>query len=80
MVKRMYDGSLMARTLKSKRLIDKKNEIYISMGDAAKLTGFSKATISRLEKGSIPDVNTLINISTWLGMPMEYFFKKIKTK
>lgn len=68
----------MAKSIKSKRLLDKDNGIYMSMGDAARITGISKVTISRLEGCRTPDVNTLAIICKWIGLPMEYFFKKSK--
>jgi len=41
---------------------------------ACKEIGISKATLSRLEKSKLPDVETLGKVCTWLGTePNKYF-------
>ncbi len=76
--KQKYNGYLMATLLKAKRTVDKKNNILISLRDASKQSGISFATLSRMENGKCPDVNTLIKASYWLGKPIEAFFKSSK--
>jgi len=45
-----------------------------SMEKASKQIGISKATMSRMENGHIPDVATFAKILTWLGSePNKYF-------
>ena len=77
-MKLKYEGKRLAAYMKQNRVVDAKNKISISLGDAAKQTGLSKATLSRLEKGSLPDVRTYAIVCQWLGMPMESFFSKSK--
>jgi len=73
-----YEGKLMAKYLKEKRVVDKKNNISISLGQASKQVGVSKPTLSRLEKGSMPDVLTFAIVCNWLDKPMSLFFSKSK--
>jgi predicted transcriptional regulator len=48
----------------------------ISMDQAAKQIGVSKATISRAEAAKDPDINTFGLIVAWLGkQPNDYFTK-----
>ena len=56
--------------------IDKKNDISISLGQACKQVGVSKATLSRLEKGNAPDIVTFAIVCAWLDKPMTLFFNK----
>lgn len=51
-------------------------QMDISLRDAATEIGISAATLSRLECGKCPDINTLILICQWIGMPIEYYVKK----
>ena len=53
-----------------KRLIDNS----MSMDEASKEIGISKATLSRIERGSMPDMVTFLKVCEWLGtVPMNYF-------
>ena len=63
----------------------------MSMDDACKQIGISKATLSRLEKSKLPDIVTLGKVCAWLGTePNKYyviagksqdgFFTKMYTK
>ena len=58
-----------------KDLITKRCIIHnLSMDEASKQIGISKATLSRLEKSKLPDVETLGKVCTWLGTePNKYF-------
>lgn len=52
-----------------------------SMEVASKMIGISKATISRIEKGAIPDMDTFLKIISWLGKDAsEYFIKDLRSK
>lgn len=46
-----------------------------SMDVACKQIGISKATLSRIEKGKIPEIDTFIKVCNWLGVknPNKYF-------
>lgn len=79
-MKLKYEGKLLAAYMKAQRLVDKQNDISISLGSAAKQTGISKPTLSRLEKGGMPDALTLAVICKWIDKPMDLFFTQIKSK
>jgi len=66
----LYNAKQLRRDLITKRVID--NDM--SMQQAANEIGISKATISRLEKSSIPDVETFAKVCQWLEKePNRYF-------
>jgi DNA-binding Xre family transcriptional regulator len=45
-----------------------------SMDEACKQIGISKATLSRLEKGKLPDIETFMKVCKWLNaLPNKYF-------
>lgn len=49
-------------------------ENSLTMDEAAAEIGISKATLSRLEKLKLPDVETLGKVCTWLGtFPNKYY-------
>lgn len=75
-MKLKYNGRLMAKYLKEKRVVDKANKISISLGQASKQVGVSKPTLSRLEKGSAPDIITFAIVCNWIDKPMSLFFDK----
>ncbi len=43
---------------------------------APEMEGVSVSTLSRLERGATPDVDTLIKVCEWLGRPMSDFIRK----
>lgn len=43
-------------------------------------TGISKSTLSRIENGYTPDVNTFATLCDWGDLIMQGFFKKAKRK
>jgi transcriptional regulator with XRE-family HTH domain len=60
----------------SSRLTLKQRAMYLSVTDAAKEIGISKATLSRLNRGvSLPDVYTYFVCCRWLELEMDFFFK-----
>ena len=59
----LYDSESLKKDLRTKRLI----ELSISMDVCAKQIGISKATLSRVENGKVPDLNTFSKIIKWLG-------------
>ncbi len=65
-----YNAKQLRKDMIAKRVIDNN----MSMDEAAKQIGISKATISRLEKSRIPDVETFAKVCTWLEtQPNKYF-------
>lgn len=69
-MKLVYSGEVMTKELKTKRII----ELGIDVREASKKIGISPATLSRLENGKTPDVNTLAMAADWLDCSIETFF------
>lgn len=46
----------------------------MSMDEAAKEIGISKATLSRIEKSKMPDMETFCKVCKWVGGKPERFF------
>lgn len=62
----MFDTQEFKKDLNTKRVFENK----LSMDEVAKQIGISKATYSRLERGSTPAVETLAKCSVWLDIPI----------
>jgi transcriptional regulator with XRE-family HTH domain len=77
MVKHEFNGVEFSRRVRMKRA-----ELDIDMRGLAKKIGVSPATLSRLEGGKTPDINTFANVSYWMGASLNDFFvpKTIKKK
>ncbi|MES2397466.1 MAG: helix-turn-helix transcriptional regulator [Bacteroidota bacterium] len=71
----MFDTQEFKKDLNTKRVFENK----LSMGEAAKQIGISKATYSRLERGSRPAVDTLAKCSVWMNIPICEILKTIET-
>ena len=71
-----YNSKRFVAAIRAKRVVDKKNNISISISKAAQIIGISKVTLSRIELGSYPDLTTYAMICQWLDKPMETFFCK----
>jgi DNA-binding XRE family transcriptional regulator len=52
---------------------ERRTLLDISIRDVAKETSVSASTLSRLENGGIPDINTLIAILDWLKLPISEY-------
>lgn len=71
----IYDGEKMRKIIQNKRIID----LNISMEEAAKQIGISKATLSRLENGKEPDARTWMMLNKWVDVsPFEQFYYEKK--
>lgn len=77
-MKLTYNGDLMAKYIKEARTIDKKNDIVMSFRQTSKVSGIPHVTLSRLQNGNAPDVETFATVCNWLGKPMSLFFNKSK--
>lgn len=65
-----YNASLLRKNIMTRRVI----ELRISMDEAAKQIGISKATLCRIEKEKMPDIETFGKLVSWLNdTPNEYF-------
>lgn len=78
-MKLIYTPAKLIHSLRTKRIIDDKLDIR----DCAKKIGVSAATLSRIENGKTPDVNTLATVCKWVPFSLDECFsplKKISTK
>lgn len=66
----MFKKEELRKDLITKRCIDNN----MTMNEACKEIGISKATLSRLEKSKIPDIETLDKICKWLGVNHNKYF------
>jgi transcriptional regulator with XRE-family HTH domain len=63
------DISMLADLLRKRR-----NDLSLSLRELSAQIGVPFSTLSRVESGRIPDLNTFRNIVAWLGVPPERFF------
>lgn len=68
-----YRINELKKDLITKRQIDNN----MSMDEACKEIGISKATLSRLEKGRLPDMETFAKVVGWLGKPVNNYFTQV---
>ena len=66
-----YDSESLKKDLRLKRII----ELELSMDACAKKIGISKATLSRIENGSLPDLITYFKIVKWLNSDAKMYIK-----
>lgn len=57
-----------------KMLSEQRRHKRLSLRDLADQTGVSFNTLSRVERGHVPDLRTLRCIADWLEVPVEMFF------
>jgi transcriptional regulator with XRE-family HTH domain len=60
------DSEMLASTIKSKRG-------NLGLRDAAMQIGISAPTLSRIEQGNLPDIDTYVKICEWLNVPTDFF-------
>lgn len=63
-----FDNKNFSEQLRVRRAV-----LNIDMGKAAEQIGVSKATLSRLENGHIPELLNYAKACTWLDVGMNYF-------
>lgn len=56
-------------------LKDRRRQKRLSLRDLADQTGVSFNTLSRVERGHVPDLRNLTRIAEWLDMPVEMFIE-----
>lgn len=66
-----YDSESLKKDLRLKRII----ELELSMDVACEQIGISKATLSRVENGNMPDLLTFFKIVKWLGTDIKEYIK-----
>jgi transcriptional regulator with XRE-family HTH domain len=76
MIRIKYSNVEFGKVVKTKRVI----ELNLDLRTAAKKIGTSPATLSRVENGGMPDLNTYALLCEWASVPMSDFFKKLKGK
>jgi transcriptional regulator with XRE-family HTH domain len=69
-MKMLYDSKPVVKAVRTKRLI----EWDLDIREAAKKMKISPATLSRIENGRTPDVNTLATVCYYISLPMESAF------
>lgn len=60
------DSNKLSSMIKSKRG-------NLGLRSAAKEIGISAPTLSRIEQGNLPDIETYLKICEWLNVPSNYF-------
>lgn len=65
---------LLAGMLKERRADKGLRTVAKEIGD------ISFATLSRIEKGKVPDVDTFIKLCNWLSVPADTFIKSVSAK
>jgi len=65
-----FNSELFRKEVATKRVV----RLGISLDEAAKASGVSKATLSRLERGAPPDIFTFGTICQWLKISPNKFF------
>jgi transcriptional regulator with XRE-family HTH domain len=66
-----YDSESLKKDLRLKRII----ELELNMDECSKRIGISKATLSRIENGSMPDLLTFLKIVKWLEKDIKEYVK-----
>ncbi len=67
-----FDSVSFGKAVRTSRVIDRD----LDLKDVEKQTGVSIATLSRVENGAKPDVNTLAALCSWMNKTMESFFTR----
>jgi transcriptional regulator with XRE-family HTH domain len=66
-----YDSESLKKDLRLKRII----ELELNMDECSKNIGISKATLSRIENGNMPDLLTFLKIVKWLEKDIKQYVK-----
>lgn len=61
-------------------LASRRSELGLSLRELSAATGVPVSTLSRVEKGHMPDLTTFRNIVDWLGVPAERFFPSARVR
>lgn len=69
----IFDSIAFAESISTKRII----KLKVDLRKASELSGVSHVTLSRIEKGSIPDLITFTKLCTWLEIEPTLFFKAV---
>lgn len=69
-----FNAIVFRKHVVTKRVLD----LNISLFEASKQIGVSKATLSRIENGKVPDVETFGRILIWLNEDAKQYFNNLK--
>lgn len=58
---------------KKEIVIERQVNNRLGMRECALVIGISSATLSRIERGNMPDTLTFAKVCKWLKKPMEHF-------
>lgn len=61
-------------------LIRKRSKEGLSFTDVSVITGIPRKTLFRAETGDVPHLENYWILCQWLGVPLETYFSKPKTK
>ena len=71
-----FDTEAFAKAVKTHRVIT----LGTGLREVAKKTKISAATLSRIENGSVFDVNMILKLCEWMGIHIDNFFVKSNKK
>lgn len=71
----IVDSKALADAVYARRLGQSQRTPEMALREAAAEVGLSAATLSRVERQSLPDLPTYIKLCRWLGVPLEHFVK-----
>lgn len=71
-----FNKKLFRSDIITKRMIDNR----LTFDEVSKQSGVSASTLCRLERGTVPDMDTFVKICRWLGKlnPSVYFHSEVK--
>lgn len=73
----LFKQKLFSKSIRTKMFSDMlKQQRRIGLREFSKYIGISSATLCRLEKGSIPDIETYLKICKWLVESPNKFYNK----
>ena len=73
----MFDYDLFKEKIKQRRyVVMNTQQRTIGLREFAKQIGISTSTLSRIERGNKPDLDTVILICKWLKMDINKFIKE----
>lgn len=75
-MKQLFKSETLAKELKTMRSID----LNIGLRELSEIVGVSPASLSRIENGGVPNLETFSTICTWLNQPMTKYFQPQPTK
>jgi transcriptional regulator with XRE-family HTH domain len=69
----IFDAVAFGEALATKRII----KLKLSLKEAQQISGVSNSTLSKCERGMLPDMMTFATLCTWLEIEPTKFFKQL---